>query len=285
VLRPSSRTARLVALARAVGIDGLHDEVAQHVLPWRQAALVRRLRSGMDPELRRGRALRTLVGGLADHATLRMLTIDAVVAEAVAAGAGQVVVLGAGLDTRAWRLTELRDARVLELDLPRTQEDKRRRLGGVPPVAAEVEFVPADLDRVDLDWVLAHAGHREDRPTVWLAEGLVMYLHPEAIAATLTTLGRRSTPGSTVAVTFAVPELLGDAALGRRLEPAARGLFSVLGEPLRTLHTEEEMRTLLTDAGFTDVTTSTSGDWARRLGREPSHDAFAAEHLAVARSG
>jgi methyltransferase (TIGR00027 family) len=271
-----------VALARAVGIDELQDEVAQHVLPWRQAAMVRRLRAGMDPAHRRGRALRAVAGGLAEHATLRMLAIDAAVVEAMRAGVRQVVVLGAGLDTRAWRLPELADARVLELDLPRTQEDKRRRLAGVPPVADEVVYVPADLDRVDLPWVLGDAGHRTDRPTVWIAEGLVMYLHHEAIAAMLTTLGRRSAPGSVATVTYAVPELLGDSRLGRRLEPAARGLFAVLGEPLRTLHHDEEMRLLLTGAGFDEVELTTGADWAARIDRDPAADAFAAEHLAVA---
>jgi methyltransferase (TIGR00027 family) len=255
------------------------------VLPWRQAALVRRLRAGMDPGHRAGRLVRTLAGGLADHATLRMLAIDAVVVDAVASGVRQVVVLGAGLDTRAWRLPELEGVRVLELDLPRTQEDKKRRLAGVPPLASEVVYVPADLDRVDLAWALEHAGHRTDEPTVWLAEGLVMYLHHEAIAAVLATLGRRSAPGSRLAVTYAVPELLGGAGIGRRLEPAARAVFSLLGEPLRTLHSDEEMRLLLTGAGFTVTGTSTSADWARRLDREPHADAFGAERLAVAAVG
>jgi methyltransferase (TIGR00027 family) len=255
------------------------------VLPWRQAALVRRLRAGMDPQHRTGRLFRTLAGGLADHATLRMLAIDAVVTDAVASGVRQLVVLGAGLDTRAWRMAELDAVRVLELDLPRTQEDKKRRLAGVPPLASEVVFVPADLDRVDLAWALEHAGHRAGEPTVWLAEGLVMYLHHEAIAAMLTTLGRRSAPGSALAVTYAVPELLGEAGIGRRLEPAARAVFSVLGEPLRALHHDQEMALLLTGAGFTLRETSTSADWAGRVDLEPPADAFGAEHLAVAGVG
>jgi methyltransferase (TIGR00027 family) len=271
-----------VAIGRAVGIDGHLDAVAEKVLPWQEAAMVRRLRAGLDPRRRRGRTLRLLAGGLADHVTLRMLAIDAVVAAAVRDGVRQIVLFGAGLDTRAWRLAATARTRVLELDLPRTQEDKRRRLAGVPSIAEEVVFVPADLDRVDLDWVLADADHRADQPTLWIAEGLVMYLHPEAIAALLTTSARRSAPGSRLAMTYAVPDLLGDSTVGQRLEPVARGLFSVLGEPLASLHSDEQAVLLLTGAGFVDVELSSSTDWARAIGREPTADAFGAERLAVA---
>lgn len=272
-----------MAIGRAVGVDGHEDAMAEKVLPWREAAVVRRLRSGLDPRRRSGRALRTLSGGLADHATLRMLAIDEAVSAATDAGVRQVVVLGAGLDTRAWRLPALADCRVYELELPRAQADKRRRLGGISSLARDVVFVPADLDRVDLDWALGHAGHDPREATVWIAEGVVMYLHPEAIAAMLTDLGRRSAPGSVLAMTYAGPDLLGDSRVGRHLEPLARGLFSALGEPLTSLHTDEEARLLLHGTGFDDVEVTTSADWAHAAGRVPTPDAFASERLAVAR--
>jgi methyltransferase (TIGR00027 family) len=279
--RPS-RTARAAALGRAVGFDGHRDTLAEQLLPWRDAALARRLRYRVDGTGRSSRLLRSVTGVLAAHTTLRMVAIDEQVRDAVAAGTRQVVILGAGLDTRAWRLPELGATRVLELDLPQTQNGKRLRLGGTPARAEEVRFVPVDLHRADLDWVLGHAGHDARDPTVWILEGLTMYLPHPSVRATLAGVAGRSAPGSRLAMTFAVPEVLGDSGPGRALAPGARAVFELLGEPLRTLLAEDEVRTLLLELGADDVAISDFTAWAQAAGLRPPPNPLAAERLAVA---
>ena len=92
------------------------------------------------------------------------------------AGAPQVVILGAGLDGRAWRMPELRDVTVFEVDHPDSQREKAARAAALLRVAREVRFVPVDFTRDRLDEPLAAAGHDPARPTTWIWEGVVMYL-------------------------------------------------------------------------------------------------------------
>lgn len=283
--RPS-RTARLAALGRAVGFAGHRDTWAEQVLPWRDVVLARRLRPlvGADAGPTSGRLLRPLLGGLAAHATLRMLAIDACVRTGAAAGIRQVVVLGAGLDTRAWRLDELASSSVLELDLAGTQDAKRLRMAGVGVRAARIHFVPVDLHRADLDWVLGDAGHDPHAPTTWIWEGVAMYLPLPSVRATLDSLGAHSAPGSRLAMSFVVPDLLGSG-VGRALSPGARALFDAIGERIRTVLTPDEARDLLIGAGFDEVAVSDSAAWAVAAELAPPRDPLGAERLAVATTG
>lgn len=284
MLERPSPTARLAALGRAVGFAGYRDTWAEQVLPWRDAMLARRMhgRVGISTAPGDGRLLRPLVGGLAAHATLRMVAIDDCVRAAVSSGVAQVVIVGAGLDTRAWRLDELAGARVLELDLPGTQDAKRLRLAGAPVRASEVRFVPVDLHRADLGWVLTDAGHLAGEPTLWVWEAVAMYLPPASVRATAEVLAARSAPGSRLAMTFVVPELVGESRIGRALTPGARALFDALGEPVRTALSHDDLADLLTGAGFGEIEISDSAAWARSVGLEPPRDPLGAERLAVA---
>lgn len=276
-----ARTARITALARAVGYEGIRDPWAERALPWRDAIIARRLRPWLVTST--SSTVHALTGTLLAHLTLRMTAVDEIVRAGVAAGATQVVIVGAGLDTRAWRLAELADATVLELDRPGVQEGKQRRLAGSGPVARDVRLVPVDLHRSDLDWVLGDVGHDPTRPTVWVWEGVAMYLPWPSVRATAEVLGARSAPGSRIAATFAHPELVGDGASGRLLAPGARLLFDRLGEPLVTFLDDAGTVDLLEEAGFTDIALSDGRAWARAAGVPPARDALGAERLAVAR--
>lgn len=88
----------------------------------------------------------------------------------------QLVILGAGLDARAWRMVELVGTVVFEVDRPATQVNKRERLGKQTPTAAEVRFVATDFAQQGLGEALDRTGHRVDVPTTWVWEGVVPYL-------------------------------------------------------------------------------------------------------------
>src|SRR5207253_10743350 len=119
-----------------------------------------------------------------------------------AAAASQLVILGAGLDGRAWRLSSLSNARVFEVDHPDTQAYKRERLGALKPAAKQVDFVPVDFEADSLEASLLRAGHDAAAPTAWVWEGVVMYLTPEAVRSTLKAIAARSAPGSTLIVNY-----------------------------------------------------------------------------------
>jgi methyltransferase (TIGR00027 family) len=113
-----------------------------------------------------------------------------------AAECTQVVLLAAGLDTRAFRLAWPAGVRLFELDLPEVLAFKERVLAeesATPQCPRTV--VPADL-RADWSSELLAAGFRPSESTAWLAEGLMIYLSHDQAAALLTTIGELSAPGS-----------------------------------------------------------------------------------------
>lgn len=116
----------------------------------------------------------------------------------------QLVLLGAGMDTRAYRLECVTRAhRVFEVDFRSVVDAKEFLLGTMrPPPAprAPVARVRADIGADTGQWLrgLAAAGFDPDQPTVWVAEGLLYYLEPERVAGLLREVRALSAPGSWV---------------------------------------------------------------------------------------
>ncbi|MDT8910774.1 SAM-dependent methyltransferase [Amycolatopsis sp. PS_44_ISF1] len=113
-------------------------------------------------------------------------------------GADQVVLLAAGLDARAFRLDWPEGARVFELDLPEVLEFKDAVLAArsARPRCERV-VVPVDL-REDWPTALRESGFAPERPTAWLAEGLLVYLDHDEAARLLTDVTALSAPGSRI---------------------------------------------------------------------------------------
>src|SRR5262249_46030939 len=110
------------------------------------------------------------------HAVIRTRFFDDYLTAAVAAGCSQVVLLAAGLDTRAFRLAWPAGTRVFEVDLPDVLTFKDTVLAAQDAVARCARTtVPADL-RADWTTALARAGFDRTGPAAWLAEGLLIYL-------------------------------------------------------------------------------------------------------------
>src|SRR5207249_5178463 len=124
---------------------------------------------------------------------------------AVADGAAQVVILGAGFDTRAYRFADLlRNKKVFEVDYRSTQEVKKRRLAEASiPTPAHVHFAEIDFKKDVLRDVLGNAGYQPADKTFFIWEGVSMYLTEDAVHETLRTISRYSAPGSSLVMDFA----------------------------------------------------------------------------------
>lgn len=138
-------------------------------------------------------------------AVVRTRLIDDLVEEALAQGARQLVLLGAGYDSRAFRLDGARTAVVFEVDHPATQAAKRELAGAWAARAGRaydtVRFVPVDLMRQDLGDALRAAGLGGDR-TVVVWEGVTNYLDAPSVHTTLTALASTLAPGSRIVFTY-----------------------------------------------------------------------------------
>ena len=133
-------------------------------------------------------------------AHIRTRFTDERLQHAVSGGAAQVVILGAGYDSRAYRMKELlKGVRVFEVDYGPTQEYKKRRVleifGCFPP---NLTYVPIDFTRETLGNVLVREGYRSDRMTFFIWEGVTQYIPEEAIRSTLRFVATESAPGSSI---------------------------------------------------------------------------------------
>jgi methyltransferase (TIGR00027 family) len=112
--------------------------------------------------------------------------IDDAVQAALSQGVGQLVILGAGFDTRPYRLPGMECVKAFEVDLPSVQEDKKKKLrkhfGRLPE---NVTFTPIDFDTQSLEAALARTAFDSSRPAVFVWEGVTQYLHKEAVRQTL----------------------------------------------------------------------------------------------------
>jgi len=135
-----------------------------------------------------------------DYQAVRTHYFDSYFADAVAAGVRQVVILAAGLDSRAFRLEWPPGTTVYEIDQPQVVAYKTSTLesAGAAPTAQR-RTVQVDL-RDDWAAALTSAGFDPSQPTAWLAEGLLPYLPAEAQDRLFEILTGLSAPGSRVAV-------------------------------------------------------------------------------------
>jgi methyltransferase (TIGR00027 family) len=157
--------------------------------PGAQAALAR----GMRPA--HGATLRT-------HLAARTSFFDEQVLAALAEGIEQVVILGAGYDDRALRFSAPA-VRYFEVDQPATQRDKRRRLVRIGADLGRVTLVPADFRTDDTAAALAAAGHDAETPSLFICEGLLIYLDEDTSLRLLVALRSRSSATSWLAASLA----------------------------------------------------------------------------------
>ena len=142
------------------------------------------------------------IQSMVDGMAVRTKYFDDYFVDATCGGVRQVVILASGLDSRAYRLPWPAGTVVYEIDQPRVIEFKSITLAdvGVEPTASR-RTIPIDL-RADWPAALKAAGFDTAAPTAWLAEGLLIYLPPEAQDRLFDNITALSAPGSTIATEF-----------------------------------------------------------------------------------
>ncbi|WP_280271187.1 class I SAM-dependent methyltransferase [Nocardia wallacei] len=171
------------------------------------------------------------------------------VAAAVAAGVRQVVILGAGLDTFAYRNPHP-DLRVFEVDHPATQEWKRARLAasGIDRPGT-LTFVPVDFETRSLAAGLESAGFGRTDPAVFVWLGVVFYLSATAARTTLEYIAGQARP---VEVVFDYLQPA-DTDEGRTYQQARADRLAAIGEPLFSYFTPDGIAGQLRALGFTEI--------------------------------
>jgi methyltransferase (TIGR00027 family) len=171
-------------------------------------------------------------------------------------GADQYVLLGAGLDSFAYRRSASRDGlRVFEVDQPASQAWKRQRLADIGVIIpGSVTFVPVDFEREDLGVELSKAGFDSARPSVVAWLGVTAYLTAEAITDTLKRVAGWAA-GTRLVFDYIIPKQLWDSYPGwdGNLPRSAVARGAACGEPWVSLFSPEEIEALLRAHGYDNI--------------------------------
>jgi methyltransferase (TIGR00027 family) len=206
-----SRTSLLVAAGRAFGAREPDQSVrnpdwlAERLLGPEELDLIagHPIAAALSQDYESARQNLT-VAGLSNLMLVRTRFIDERLEKALKDGAAQVVILGAGFDTRAYRFQDLLAGRnVFEVDYHSTQDLKKRRvqdaLGSLP---AHVVYVEIDFKREALLDVLRRVGYQPGEQTFFIWEGVSMYLPEASVRETLRAIASGSAPGSRLVMDF-----------------------------------------------------------------------------------
>jgi methyltransferase (TIGR00027 family) len=263
--RPS-RTALRVAMSRAAHqiFDAprvLDDPIALPIIGVRSVEDIR-----TDPRwfaAKLARPLRAFV-------VARSRVAEDELAAAVRRGMRQYVILGAGLDTFAYRSPYPAAAlRIFEVDHPATQAWKRGRLEAAAiRVPESVTFVPMDFERQTLAAGLREAGVRTAEPAFFSWLGVTMYLTPAAVMGTLKYVATAA-PGSGIVFDYAVPPAALSAAR-RLLYRALMRRVAAVGEPWQAYFTPQALSAELAALGFTHIEDLGAADLNARYFRDRS---------------
>lgn len=194
------------------------------------------------------------------QASARQTFFDAVV-ERYVASIPQLVILGAGFDTRAYRFSNDAQVHVFEVDVPKTQALKLQLLEKTSIDTSRVRFVSADFEKEDWFSRLVQADFDSGKPALFLWEGVVHYLDQKSVKSTLRKIASTA-KGSVVAFDYFTTEPLTSHALYWRYGRAAT---KAAGEPLKfgidsTPPSRERLAELLQSCGLSLVEQRTLGE-------------------------
>jgi methyltransferase (TIGR00027 family) len=194
-------------------------------------------------------------GPLFHHLAARTRFFDDVTLAALDAGTRQIVIVGAGYDCRALRFRS-RGVRFFELDQPATQQDKRERLDRLGITSTDVTFVPIDLAAASVDGALVAAGHDAVQRSLFVCEGLLLYLDLAVVERLFRGLRRRVAGDATLALSVGLRDRV-------VADPAAAARRAILHQRLRRLG--EPSRTTLSRAAWEAILATTGWEPERAV--------------------
>lgn len=255
-----SKTAVGVAFARAVtAIEKAEwvtsaDDFAKLFIPDDYIAILQ------DPSLRSWVKENRFPPGMHEYIAVRTIWFDRIFEQALKRNDSQIVVLGAGYDTRAIRFREfINDVRIFELDIHTTQQHKKECLARHSvSIPEQLTFVSVDLNSASITDALLSAGYDRTLNTLFIWEGVSYYLSSETIDAILELIRSNAKVGSTIAFDYALLSPRTINAYGvQELSEYMRSENQ--GEPIRFFLAEEEKTAdFLKERGFEIIDHQTS---------------------------
>ncbi len=202
--------------------------------------------------------------GVTEYLATRTRYIDDCLAACLEDGLQQLVILGAGFDSRAYRFERLQEqARVFEVDHPATQAAKMAKVkqifGSLP---GHITYVPIDFDHQRLDQRMAECGYAPDLKTLFIWEGVIYYLTRSGIDSTLEFMARQSGAGSWVIFDYMYTSAFTGSEKRTEVKSMQR-YRGLTGEGLQFSIDEGAIQSFLEPRGFCDVKNADHRDWKK----------------------
>tara|TARA_B100000700_G_scaffold315896_1_gene404610 strand:+ start:886 stop:1797 length:912 start_codon:yes stop_codon:yes gene_type:complete len=236
--------------------------------------------------------------GFHEHIISRTRFIDDLIKKSAASGVEQYVILGAGYDSRAYRLELPSSLRIFEVDQPELQARKRRKLPKELLNSENITYVDVDFTHQSLTERLMDSGFDQSKSAVFTLEGVSQYITKEAVSSTIKEVATLTQKASSIFFISYVNELLNknpEACFGKGYPNAEKRAKLItygsakVGEPWISLYSNEEIESLLARNGYSitenvtmeDLNSQHFGPVGRTL---PENQLFNLEHFVIARS-
>lgn len=203
--------------------------------------------------------------GLYEYLIARTAYFDQIVERALRENIPQIVFLGAGYDSRAYRFMGLiKQTRIFEIDAPATQQRKKEVLQAADiPIPEQLTFISVNFNMDSLKEVLMQAGFDKSKKTVFIWEGVTFYLFPKAVDDTLRFIKSNSPIDSVISFDYVVDSPKGLDGYGvKEFREAMRSNFP--GEAMPFAIENGKIRSFLSERGFTIIDHLTTKDMEKK---------------------
>jgi len=205
-----------------------------------------------------------LFPGTQNSIVARVRYFDDYLQDSMAEGIKQLVILGAGYDTRAYRIEGLKEkVKVFEVDYPIIQKVKMEKIkeifGSLP---GHVVFVNADVGSEELFKSLLEQGYNPSERTLFIMEGLIYYIPPEGVENLLSSIVQNSGPGSRIIFDY-FPQSMVDGTCELEVGNLIHERVKQSGEPFKFGITDGTIEEFLKERGFSHIQNVTSEDYKK----------------------
>ena len=191
--------------------------------------------------------------GATDTIVSRIRFVDDCLKNCIKNGIEQLVILGAGYDSRAYRFKELKDKKVFEVDHPNTQNLKKRKITNIfGHLPDHVVFVSVDFEKDRLIPTLCEGGYSPNLKTLFIWEGVCKYLTPTAVNDILSTVSSNSSKGSSIVFDYLFQSMI-DGSSGSKFTEKILNFQARKGEPYIFGLPEKNPEHLIMSKGFSLV--------------------------------
>jgi methyltransferase (TIGR00027 family) len=201
--------------------------------------------------------------GLSSSIIARVRYFDDYVMKNIEGGVEQLLILGAGYDTRAYRIKELKDIKVFEVDHPNTQSFKIKKIRDIfGTIPYNVSYVPLDFEFEELGQKLFENCYESSKKTLLIMEGLIMYIPKEAVQKIFSFFTANSGTDSSIIFDY-YPESVVTGSCKQEIGNNIRNFVIQQGEPLQFGIEEETIHEILSNNGFKHIKNVCGADYKK----------------------